>query len=103
MALKLKPHNNVSGEDLEAEATLRLLMGTSYDPDPFKSAKIDFDAARAVAELSEAFIKQVESAVPGLKTYFERLAKYQLVHKPWPEQVYRERFQASLDQFEKDY
>jgi hypothetical protein len=101
MALKLKPHNNVSGEDLEAETTLRLLMGTSYDPDPFKSAKIDFDAARAVAELSEAFIKQVESAVPGLKTYFERLAKYQLGHKPWPEQVYRERFLNSMRPLQK--
>lgn len=103
VALKLKPHNTVSGEDLEAEATLRLLMGTTYDPDPFKSAKIDFDAARAVAELTEAFIQQVESAVPSLKTYFERLAKFQLFHRPWPEQVYRERFQASLGQFEQGY
>jgi hypothetical protein len=101
MALKLKPHNTVAGEDLEAEATLRLLMGTSYDPDPFKSAKIDFEAARAVAELAEAFIQQVENAVPGLKTYFERLAKYQLGHKPWPEQVYRERFLNSMRPLQK--
>ncbi len=103
VALKLKPHNIVSGEDMEAEAILRLLARTSYDPDPFKNAKIDFDAARAVAELGEAFIQQVESAVPGLKTYFERLAKFQLFHRPWPEQVYRERFQASLAQFEQSY
>lgn len=101
VALKLKPHNTVSGEDLEAEATLRLLMGTTYDPDPFKSAKIDFDAARAVAELAEAFIQQVENAVPGLKTYFERLAKYQLAHKPWPEQVCRERFLNSMTQLQQ--
>lgn len=91
-ALRLRSSTSITEEQLENEATLRLLAGTSSDPDPFHNAKIDFDAARALGSLADAFVQQVEQAVPSLKTYFERVAKYQLFHKPWPEEVYKERF-----------
>ncbi len=91
-ALRLKPGNSMTDQQLEAEASLRLLAGTSRDPDPTNNSKFDFDAMREIGELADAFVQQVEHAVPGLKTYFERVAKYQLYHKPWPEEVYRERF-----------
>jgi hypothetical protein len=91
-ALRLKPGNSMTDRQLEGEASLHLLAGTSKDPDPTNNSKFDFDAMREIGELADAFVQQVEHAVPGLKTYFERVAKYQLYHKPWPEEVYKKRF-----------
>jgi hypothetical protein len=97
----LQTKGALTDEERKNEALLRLLQGTSRDPDPHQSAKIDFDAARAVADLADAFVRQVEEAVPGLKEYFVRLAKYQLFHRRWPEDVYRERFWASMPSWHK--
>jgi hypothetical protein len=97
----LQTDGALTNDERKAEALLRLLQGTSRDPDPHRSAKIDFDAARAVANLAEAFVRQVEEAVPGLEEYFVRLAKYQLFHRRWPEDVYRERFWASMPSWHK--
>jgi hypothetical protein len=97
-----RPPGALNLDDHKAEARLKLLSGTSRDPDPHRGAKIDFDAARAIGSLAEAFVRQVEEAVPGLKEYFERLAKYQLFHRRWSEQIYRDRFWATMSEREKN-
>ena len=93
---RMRPKGALSTDDQNAEALLRLLEGTSRDPDPHRTARIDYDAARAVASLADAFIRQLEEAVPGLKTYFERLAKYQLFHLPFDDETEKQRFISTL-------
>jgi hypothetical protein len=91
----------LSEDDNCAAATLRILQGTSRDPDPQRSQAVDFDAARAVAELAHAFISKLEAAVPALPTYFERLAKHQLFHLPHSEDTWKARFLASISDEDK--
>lgn len=92
----LRRPDGLSREDHENDVIMRCLEGTRHDPDPQRSQAIDMDAARSVGDLAGAFIARLEQAVPGLRRYFEQLARYQLFHPRHDEETLRERFLATV-------